>query len=156
MNIKHHQKNDVWNNHQIKKQVIKYFKKGYSIGKICRRFHLDVSSVLFILKTGKIRKTVLYKIYKKQEIRNENKVYELILESEKYHLDKFFPNVTSDSFTTSYYYYWKKEFDTQQKRKDTCKHSIKHIRCSICSKILADASNININNLIIKKYENAI
>ena len=146
MNNKHQQqKVDVWNEKSFKRQLIKYYKEGHCLGEICRKYHLDISTTLHILKTGKIRKTKLYEIHEEQDIRAERKTFDLILESEKYHLDKFFPNIELGDFTTSYYYYWKNKHDKTEQKKEICKHRIRNIRCATCGKILGDATHIDIH-----------
>lgn len=142
INQKYHE--EIWNNIKVKKEIIKYFKKGHCLGSICRKFHLDISIILYILKTGKIKKNVLYNIYNKQIIQNERREYDIILESDMYYLNKFFPNTDTEFINSSYYHYWKKELNKVEKRKNECKHEFKVIKCSLCGKILKDASNIQI------------
>ena len=135
-------------------KVKKLYKMGYSLGKMCRELCLDVSSVLYILRKSKLKKQSLYKIYQEQSARNDEEKNELFLENEKFYIDKFFPHSDSINFSTSYFGFWKEKFKKEQDKKRTCQHQIRTIRCSLCNKILKDASNIPFENEVtIIKYD---
>lgn len=133
-------RNEIISEH--KKEVIKLYKKGYNLGELCRMNCLDISLILQILRKNRIKKQVLYKVYQNQSDRSESKHGGLILERDKYYIDKFFPNSDVINFSSSYYWFWKKNQDSIEKRKKLCSHGIRHIRCSICNKVLKDATNI--------------
>ncbi|MFA5396021.1 MAG: hypothetical protein WC346_08450 [Methanogenium sp.] len=125
------------------------YKDGYSLGDICRELCLDISSVLYILRKSKLKKQTLYKIYEDQLTRNDEKQNELFSEEEKFYIDKFFPHSDSNNFSTSYFWFWRKNFKKDQEKKKHCKHQIRTIHCSICNKTLGDASNIPLPNEVI-------
>jgi len=131
-----------------KKDVVKSYKEGSNLGELCRTYHLDISSVLYILQKQKIKKRLLYEVYENQTARNETKKPDLILERDKYYLEKFFP-VLNLSFSTSYYWFWREKYRESQDIKAICEHKIRHIRCGICNKILKDATNIILEEPVI-------
>jgi len=136
-----------------KKNVLRLYKEGYGLGEICRLECLDISTILYILRKCKVKKNSLYKIYQNQTEKSELKKPALILENEKIYLEKFFPSSDSSNFSSSYYWFWKENYNKDQEKKDKCSHYIKHIRCSICNKILKDATNIKISDEIIITHD---
>ena len=98
-----------------------------------------------------MKKQTLYKIYQNQTTRNDESKPELFLETDKFYIDKFFPQSDSNNFSTSYYWFWKQKYKKQQEKKMSCPHKIRTIHCSTCNKILKDASNIPIDDVIITK-----
>jgi len=134
-----------------KKKVTDLYKEGYSLGEVCRELCLDISSILYILRKAKIKKQTLYKIYQNQTTRNDENKPELFLETDKFYIDKFFPQSDSNNFSTSYYWFWKQKYKKQQEKKMSCPHKIRTIHCSTCNKILKDASNIPIDDVIVTK-----
>lgn len=129
--------------YEIKKnEVLKAYKKGFTLGAICRRTFIDISTLLYILKRLKISRKELYKIYEKQEIAKNIYSTDLILKREKYYIDKYFPDPEEENISTVYYKKWEYKYNQLKKQRKNCSHSVKHIKCSICGKILGDASNI--------------
>ena len=127
--------------YELKKdEVLKSYKKGFTLGAICRRIHNDLSTVLYILKKLRIPKKELYKIYEKQTIMTEVYSSDLILKTEKYYIDKFFPDPEDENMTTVYYKKWEIDLKKLKKQRENCSHSIKHIKCANCGKILGDAT----------------
>ena len=98
-----------------------------------------------------LKKQSLFKIYQEQTVRNDENKSELFLENEKFYIDKFFPQADSNNFSTSYYWFWKQKYKKQQEKKANCPHKIRTVRCSICNKILKDASNIPLDDVIVTK-----
>ena len=128
-------------NHKVefedKKLLIRYYKRGYSLIELSRGFHLDFSFVVYVIKHAKIKRAQLHKVYKVQADRKEHISVVCIPEKERVYVDKFFPQ-TDDSFTNSYYLYWKDKYTQAEERKEKCKHEIKHVRCSLCDKVLSN------------------
>jgi len=137
---------------EIRRNIIKNFKEGLYLGELCRKYQFDVSTILEILKKARVKRKILYDVYANQEDRRIKRNIEIVLEQDKYYIEKFFP--TDDNWTNSYYWYWKKNLDKLEKKKANCKHEIRHIRCSICGKILADASDIEIKRNQYKRSIN--
>lgn len=135
-----------------KREIVKLYKNGCALGEICRISKLDISSVLLLLKSHKFKKRSLYQIYVNQSIRAESKNVELVLKRDKYYLEKYFPNSGSD-FSSSYYWFWRESFKKGQEKQKICSHRVRHIRCSLCNKILKDATNIPLvdDQIIITK-----
>lgn len=129
--------------------VIKLYNKGYSLGKLCRKFRLDISTILFLLRKSKIKKKNLFIVYDLQsDVDIENKEIaddrDLITIKDEKLIEKFFPYYFTSTLTGGYYWYWKEKFKKNQEKKKNCKHNIKHIRCGRCNKIICDASNMSI------------
>lgn len=128
-----------------KKEILYFYKKGHSLGELCREFCLDIPTVLFILRKNSIKKNDLYEIYSKQEQRKETRTpLHLVLKKDNFYLTKFFPDSDTMLFSSSYYWFWKKIANEADEKKKKCEHNIRHIRCSVCNKILGDATNIPI------------
>ena len=133
------------NNAKIEKELLKHrrsvskcYREGYSLGELCREFRLDISSVLLLLKRSKLKKKKLYIVFKNQTDRTpENK--EIINIKEKQYIEKFFPASESSSMGGGYYWHWREEYKKRQQKKEHCNHTIRHIRCGRCNKILRDA-----------------
>ncbi|MCK4500790.1 hypothetical protein KAU11_09845 [Candidatus Babeliales bacterium] len=123
--------------YKLKKELIEFYKEGYSLVELSRGFHIDFSLILYILKRAKIKKIKLYEIYDYQTERKELSHVVYVPIKEYRYLEKFFPT-TSDVITNSYFTYWQNKYKKNEKRKEECKHSIKHVRCAICGKILSD------------------
>ena len=136
-----------------RKKVLDSFKEGFSLGEICRETCLDISSVLFVLRKSKLKKQSLYKIYQEQSLKNDERQSDLFLESDKFYIDKFFPEANSSNFSNSYYWYWQEKNKKEQDKKLDCTHNVRTIRCSLCNKILRDASNIPLENITITKID---
>lgn len=132
-------------------KIIDLYKKSYSLGEICRELCLDVSSILCVLRKSKLKKRTLYKIYQEQTSKKHEQRNELFLESDKFYIDKFFPQSDSNYFPYSYYWFWKEKYKKEQEMKMTCTHKIRTIKCSLCNKILKDASNIPLDDVIVTK-----
>lgn len=124
----------------LKKELIEFYKKGYSLVELSRGFHIDFSLILYILKRARIKKINLYKIYDYQTEKKEHSQIVYIPIKEKKYLEKFFPT-NDDAITNSYFSYWQTKYKKSEEKKKKCKHEIKHIRCAICGKILADVSD---------------
>ena len=135
-----------------RRPVVKNYKDGWYLGELCRNFKLDISSILFLLKKSKLKKKKLYAIFQNQ-IDRVNKTDEIVLEKEKKILEKFFPASASSNFSGGYYWLWKEKYKQEQKEKENCNHTIRHIRCSTCNKILKDASNISLDDIITYKLD---
>lgn len=120
------------------KKLIKYYKLGYSLIELSRSFHIDFSFIVYTLKKAKIKREQMHNIYKLQTERKESIAVVCIPEKERSYVEKFFPQL-DDSFTNSYYVYWKEKYVKVEEKKQSCKHCVRHIQCSICNKILADA-----------------
>lgn len=136
----------------LRYHVAKYYKEGYCLGELCRLFQLDVASVLLLLKKSKIKKKKLYDIYEYQNNRT-NKNKDIIIEKEKYYIDKFFPYSQSFVLTCGFYWYWKDKYNKRLEQREKCNHSIRHIQCAKCNKILRDASNIPLVDVITRKLK---
>jgi len=132
---------------QYKQQVYRLYCDGNSLGKISREVKLDISSVLFVLRKCKIPKKALYSIFEIQLDRTNSENVDLFLENEKFYVDKFFPNTGTNYFSSSYVWYWKEKYKKLEESRHACQHRIKNIACASCGKILADASNIQTNNI---------
>jgi len=132
---------------KYKKTVFNLYKNGNSLGKVCRETGLDISSVIFVLRKCKIPKNKLYFIYETQ-ICKTNTEDKLFLESEKTYIEKFFPSSDSSYFSTSFVYFWKEKYKKINRDRESCKHKIRNITCASCGKLLADASNIQIDHLL--------
>jgi hypothetical protein len=143
--IKNNRKNET---RVLGKEAIKLFKKGYALGEICRAGNLDISSVLYLLKRCKYKRT-LYIIHQKQAERAESCHAGLFLKKDKYYLEKFFPSSDTD-FSSSYYWFWRENYMKSKEKQQNCKHNIRHIRCGVCNKILKDASNIPLEDEVVK------
>lgn len=135
-----HDRDEIISDH--KREVVKLYRRGYNLGELCRMSCLDISLILQILRKNRIKKPTLYKVYQNQADRAEAKHGGLVLERDKYYIDKFFPNSDVVNFSSSYYWFWKKNNEKIENRKRLCQHGIRHIRCSLCNKVLKDASNI--------------
>ena len=134
-----------------KNEVNSLYKKGHSLGELCREFCIDIPTILFMLRKSKIKKKNLFQIYSNQTERKElNVPIELVLKKDNVYLTKFFPDSNSLLFSSSYYSFWKEKYQKNEDRKKKCKHKVRHIRCSLCNKILGDASNIPLKNELIK------
>ena len=131
-----------------KREITKLYKNGYELGEICRKVKLDISTTLLLIKGLKLKKKRLYEVYTNQTVRSKAQHGGLFLKRDEYYLDKFFPKVNS-FFSTNYYWYWKDKIKKREKKQDDCKHKIRHIRCSLCDKILGDATYIPLNNNLI-------
>ena len=130
-----------------KTEVLYFYKIGHQLGELCREFCMDIPTILFILRKSGIKKKTLFQIYSNQTERKESNVpIELVLKKDNFYLKKFFPDSDSLLFSSSYYWFWKTKYEKAEEKKKTCKHKIRHIRCSICNKILADATNIPLQN----------
>lgn len=129
-------------NHKVNfedtKKLIKYYKLGYSLIELSRGFHIDFSFIIYTIKKAKIKRAQLHKIYKAQAERKEHISVVCVPEKERIHVEKLFPQI-DDSFTNSYYVYWKEKYTKAEEKKKKCKHHIKHVQCSLCGKILADS-----------------
>ena len=147
--------NDIRNEMLLrhKKDILDLYKEGKGLGEICREMCLDISSVLYILKKCRLYKKTLYNVYEEQTNRADHFKTEFILEDEEYYLEKFFPQASATYFSSSYYFFWKEKFKRTEAIKAKCNHSVRTITCSLCNKILKDASNIPIDNTITKKLE---
>jgi len=136
-----------------KREVVKLYKDGYALGEICRKVKLDISTILLLLKLQRFKKRRLYDVYENQADKSRENYGKLLLKRDEYYLEKFFPNSNS-IFSTNYYWFWREK---QKKREDIqskCKHKVRHIRCSLCEKILGDATNIPLNaNPIISEAD---
>lgn len=129
-------------NHQLDfkdaRKLIKYYKQGYSLIELSRHFHVDFSLIIYTIHQAKISRSQLHNIYEKQTYRQEHCTIECIAGKERHFVDKFFP-LLDDSFTNSYYVYWKSKFVQNEEKKQKCMHKITHVRCSTCNKILTDS-----------------
>jgi enolase len=102
---------------------------------------LDIDTVLDIIRREGYKKKELYEIYEKQENKQTNKKTRTEIREKL--INKFFPMYTDDGiFSQSYHIYWKEKLKKNNNKKYTCNHSISHIRCGKCMKILADATDI--------------
>ena len=126
--------------YELKKELIEFYKEGYSLVELSRGFHIDFSLILYILKRAKIKKIKLYEIYEYQLEKKEISHIMCIPVKESRYLEKFFPT-NDNAITNSYFSFWKNKYQKAEKKKEKCKHKIRHIRCSICGKILADATD---------------
>lgn len=137
-----HPKNDLSPKKLLLEQirVIKLlYKKGHDLDDICYNASLDIDSVLEIINKFKYKKKKLNNIFENQSEKKVNrKVRIQVREKLK---EKFFP-CSTDNFSHSYYTYWKENQKRQEEVKNSCKHNQSHIRCSLCSKVLADATDI--------------
>ena len=105
---------------------------------LSRSFHIDFSFIVYTIKKAKIKRAQLHAVYKAQTERKEHISIVCIPEKERTHVEKFFPRI-DDSFTNSYYVYWKEKYVQAEEKKQHCTHRVKHIQCGICGKILTDA-----------------
>ena len=137
----------------LRLKLIQHYNKGYGLRELCRMFDTDISTTLEIIRRKKIKKRNLYEIYKNQDDRKETIDFDLILKREKILLEKYFPVLQPSEFTYSYFWYWKEQFDKKKKKKEKCKHQYKHICCALCSKILGDATKINLDSVKVYKKE---
>ena len=126
--------------YEFKKELIEFYKEGYSLVELSRGFHIDFSLILYILKRAKIKKIKLYEIYDYQTERKEHSQIVCIPVKESRCLEKFFPT-NDDTITNSYFSYWQTKYKKNEKKKEKCKHRITHLRCAICGKILSDNTN---------------
>ncbi len=125
-------------------KVIHYYIEGYDLRELCYVFDTDISTILEILKKKKFKKKKLYDVYRNQEDRKELGKTVHIFEKEENLLEKYFPLFSNSEFSHSYFWYWKEKRKDIEKKKERCTHKYRHIRCSVCSKILGDASNIKL------------
>lgn len=133
-------------------QVTKYYRQGYGLGELCRKFRLDITSILFLLRKSRLKKKKLYIIFENQNDRtNVNK--DIINEKETHFIEKFFPYPETYGMVRGSYWHWKEKFKKAQERKDSCNHSVRHISCGRCNKILRDASNIPFDDVITYKID---
>jgi hypothetical protein len=137
--------------HSLRSKLIKYYKKGYDIRELCIMFDADLSTVLEIIKRKKIKKRETCKIFEKQEIRKDKSNLNFIRDKEYLLLEKYFISFSKSEVINTYFWYWQEKLKKDNAKKEKCNHSIRHIRCSKCNKILADASNIVINPSIKSK-----
>ena len=121
-----------------KRKLIKYYKQGYSLIELSRHFHIDFSLIVYIVRHAKITRAQLHAIYEYQAERQEHSSIKCIQEKEQTYVDKFFP-LTDEFFTNSYYMYWKSKYVIAEEKKQKCTHSVQHVRCSLCNKILTNA-----------------
>lgn len=134
-----------------KRDIIRSYKDGDGLGRLCRKYRLDISTILYVLGKSKLKKKSLYRVYQNQNSKLETQRSEIILEKDKYYLDKFFPLSDSTNFSSSYRWFWKEELIKAQKKKEDCKHRIRHISCGSCNKILRDATHIPLDEITIYK-----
>ncbi len=127
----------------LQKTIIKkLFIQGNHLDEICERTKLDIDTVLNEIRQLKYKKEKLFIVYEKQEKNKTNK--KIRKETRKRLVDKFFPMSNEESFFSySYHLYFMKKAKELDINRAKCKHSIKHIRCGKCGKILADATHIH-------------
>ena len=128
-----------------KTKILELYNRGYTLGKISRNTLLDFTTVLYILRKLKTKKSLLYKIYEKQITFLEDSSKDIIMESDKPFIDKFFPGSNNENFDDSYFWYWKKKSNDLIEKRKTCLHKIRNITCANCGAVLKDASNIPID-----------
>jgi hypothetical protein len=127
-----------------KNKVLELYNRGYTLGKISRNSLIDFSTVLNILRRSRIKRNVLYKTYEKQITYIEDSSKDIIMETDKPFIDKFFPGCNNENFDASYFWYWKKKYGDITKKRKTCLHKIRNITCANCGAVLKDASDIPI------------
>lgn len=127
------------------KIVVRLYREGYNLGKICRETKLDVASVLNLLRKKKLKKKILYKVFDRQSDKSNSDTIDLFLKTDLHYLEKFFPNCNSVNISSSYYWMWKLKHDKVIKKRKECPHKIRHIKCACCGEILGDASHIHLD-----------
>jgi len=115
------------------------YENGCHLDEICRQTRLDIDTTLETIRKFRYKKNELYLIYEYQEDKKISK--KVRIEIRRHLMDKFFPvGQENEFFSASYHLYWKEKMKKQERLKKGCSHSICHIACSLCGKILADAS----------------
>jgi len=129
------------NKFQYTKQLIEAYKDGYSLIELCYLFHTDALTILKLIKKAKLTDKQLYLIFTEQEEHHETIAQKKRKEKEQYLLTRYFPLNVNDITTKMYWRYVIEKNNKREKEKEQCKHSLKHIRCAKCGKILGDASD---------------
>lgn len=131
-------------NKEQEKSLIDNYKDGWDLIELERFLGIDQSLIFEYIKKRKFKESTFNNIYKKQEDRTEKYKKAELLRQERLKIrEKFFP-FFGDHFSYRHYLYWYKKIAREEKEKARCGHKVKHIRCALCKKILADASKIKI------------
>jgi hypothetical protein len=132
------------NNFKHSEELLEAYKDGFTLAELCNLFHIDALTVLKVIKKARITNTQLYLVFQEQEEHQETVAQKKRNEKEQYLLIRYFPTLVNDITTKTYWRYIATKNYKQDKVKEVCQHSVRHIRCAKCNKILADASNISL------------